>query len=81
MCKKIFLICGTAMLLGACSFADQRFISDQSPETMRANAEAVKRAERAERAEARKERREEMMDQADAIHRAYRGRNHYYIIR
>lgn len=81
MNKTIFLILAASTCLSACTYADQRFVSHQSPEQLRANADAVNAAERAERAERRKERREEMMNQADAIHRANENRNTYYIIR
>lgn len=81
MGKNTILTLIAAALLSACTYADQRFVSHQSPEQLRANAEAVNQAERAERAERRRERREEMMDEADAIKRANDGRNTYYIIR
>ena len=79
--KKTLLLLVSVALLGACTYADQRFVSHQSPEELRANAEAVNRAERAERAERRGERREEMMDTAEAIRRANQGNNNVYIYR
>lgn len=72
-------VLAAALLLGACTYADQRFVSSQSSETLAANARAVDEAERAERAERRAERRQEMMDEADAINRANQGRNTYYV--
>ena len=71
--KKTLLLLVSVALLGACTYADQRFVSHQSPEELRANTEAVNRAERAERAERRNEQREEMMDAAEAIRRANQG--------
>lgn len=46
---------------------------------MRADSQRVQRDERVERAERRRERREEMMDEADAIKRAY-GNQKIYIL-
>ena len=46
---------------------------------MEADSRAVQAAERAERHERRSERREEMMDEADAINRAYGDRKVYIL--
>ena len=46
---------------------------------MEADSRAVQAAERAERRERRAERREEMMDEADAINRAYGNRKVYIL--
>ncbi len=81
MAVKLLMLLTASAMLSACTYADKRFVSDQSPEVLRANAQAVNDAERAERREYRKENREEMMDAADAIHRANEGHNSYYIIR
>ena len=73
MKKESLLVLVSVILLGACTYGNQRFVSHQSPEELRANAAAVNRAERAERAEYRKERRQEMMDAAEATRRANQG--------
>ncbi|MDO4906377.1 hypothetical protein [Neisseria sp.] len=70
--KNVFFWAAAAVVLSACSYGSQRF-SSRSPETLRANAQAVHEAERAERAERRAERRKEMMDKADAVNRATGG--------
>ncbi len=46
---------------------------------MQADSRRVQNDERAERAERRRERREEMMDEADAINRAYGNRKVYIL--
>ncbi|ASK27811.1 hypothetical protein BG910_08730 [Neisseria chenwenguii] len=79
MIKTAASVLTAVVLLSACTYADQRFVSDQSPAEMRANSMAVQDAERAERAERRRERREEMMNEADAINRAYGNRKVYIL--
>ncbi|MBF0804074.1 MULTISPECIES: hypothetical protein [Neisseria] len=70
------------LLLGGCTYADQRFVSSQSQQQqLYENRLAIQKAEREERAERRAERREEMMDEADAVNRAYKGLNGVYLIR
>ncbi|HFC8518943.1 TPA: hypothetical protein ACFP41_001827 [Neisseria weaveri] len=81
MKAKLLFTLGSILMLGACTYADQRFVTNQSPEELRANVAAVNAAERAERAERRAERRQEMMDTADAIKRANEGSKRIYIIR
>lgn len=75
--KKINLlsVCAAVFLLSACtgvSYGHRAFNPSPAYEEKMAHDSArVKAAERAERAEYRRERREDMMDEADAIHRAY----------
>ncbi|ROV56553.1 hypothetical protein [Neisseria chenwenguii] len=76
MIKTAASVLTAVVLLSACTYADQRFVSDQSPAEMRANSMAVQDAERAER---RRERLEEMMNEADAINRAYGNRKVYIL--
>lgn len=71
----VLSVCGVAVLLSACtgvSYGNRAF--NPSPayeEQMAYDSVRVKAAERAERAEYRRERKEDMMDEADAIQRAY----------
>ena len=51
----------------------------KNPRLCRPNSRRVQNDERAERAERRRERREEMMDEADAINRAYGNRKVYIL--
>ncbi len=69
-----------ASLTGCVTYGTQHF--NPTPEqsaAMEADSRAVQAAERAERRERRAERREEMMDEADAINRAYGNRKVYIV--
>ncbi|WP_373742248.1 hypothetical protein [Neisseria sp.] len=69
-----------AGLSGCISYGHQRVaISPEQEAAMADDSRRVQDAERAERAERRGERRQEMMDEADAIHRAYGNRNIYLV--
>lgn len=78
--KAMIVLCAACCLVGCAgvNYA-HRTIGPVDQAAMDADSAAVRKAERAERAERRKERREEMMDQADAINRAYGNRNVYVI--
>ena len=82
MIKQTILISTVLLLLAGCAtYGGQRFTpSPEQEAAMRADSRRVQKAERAERAERRKERREEMMDEANAVRRAY-GNRKVYIIR
>ncbi|MDO4247889.1 MAG: hypothetical protein Q4C79_02825 [Neisseria sp.] len=70
-----------ALLLSACSYGHRTLtVSPEQEARMAEDSRRVQDVERAERAERRAERREEMMDEADAIRRAY-GDRKIYIIR
>ncbi len=79
--KTIFSTLLAAVLLSGCSYGHRTLaISPDQEAKMAADSRRVQDVERAERAERRAERREEMMDEADAIKRAY-GDRKIYIIR
>ena len=82
MVKQTVLICAVLLSLTGCvTYGSQRFIpSPEQEAAMQADSRRVQNDERAERAERRRERREEMMDEADAINRAY-GNRKVYILR
>lgn len=73
------LACGLAGCAGV-NYA-HRTVGPVDQEAMNEASARVRQAEREERAERRRERREELMDQADAIRRAYDGKPPIYIIR
>ncbi|EMU4571919.1 hypothetical protein F1M36_000507 [Neisseria gonorrhoeae] len=82
--KKLILLSVAAMLVTACTYADRRFVTQESAAEIQAKSRAIQiseRAERAERAEYRKERREEMMDAARAIKKANENSPNIYFIR
>ena len=82
MLKKTVLMSLVLSVLVGCSptYGNMRFLpSPEQEATMRADSQRVQRDERVERAERRRERREEMMDEADAIKRAY-GNQKIYIL-
>lgn len=79
--KKLILLSAAAMLMTACTYADRRFVSQESAAKMQARSRAIQASERAERAEYRKERREEMMDAARAIKKANENSPNIYFIR
>lgn len=79
--KKLILLSAAAMLMTACTYADRRFVSQESAAEMQARSRAIQVNERAERAEYRKERREEMMDAAAAIKKANENSPNIYFIR
>ncbi|EMS2106875.1 hypothetical protein H7606_000113 [Neisseria gonorrhoeae] len=70
-----------AMLVTACTYADRRFVTQESAAEIQAKSRAIQISERAERAEYRKERREEMMDAARAIKKANENSPNIYFIR
>lgn len=80
--KWIAYLC-TAYVLTGCAGVNyaHKTVGPVDQQAMDADSARVQRAEREERAERRHERREELMDQADAIQRANRGRRPIYIIR
>ena len=78
--KSILTALLAASLLSACSYGHRTFVvSPEQEAKMAEDSRRVQDAERAERAERRAERREEMMDEADAIKRAYEGRTVYIL--
>ncbi|WP_448979270.1 hypothetical protein [Neisseria sp.] len=78
--KTILMSLLISALAGCVTYGDQRFYPSQEQEAaMKANSRRVQDDERAERAERRRERREEMMDEADAIKRAYGDRKVYIL--
>ncbi|MBY6283227.1 hypothetical protein K6120_03575 [Neisseria flava] len=82
MLKKTILMSLVLSALVGCSptYGNMHFLpSPEQEATMRADSQRVQRDERVERAERRRERREEMMDEADAIKRAY-GNQKIYIL-
>ena len=79
--KKLILLPAAAMLMTACTYADRRFVSQESAAEMQARSRAIQASERAERAEYRKEHREEMMDAARAIKKANENSPNIYFIR
>ena len=79
--KKLILLSAAAMLMTACTYADRRFVSQESAAEMQARSRALQASERAERAEYRKEHREEMMDAARAIKKANENSPNIYFIR
>ena len=79
--KKLILLSAAAMLMTACTYADRRFVSQESAAEMQARSRAIQVNERAERAEYRKEHREEMMDAARAIKKANENSPNIYFIR
>ncbi|ENS5795184.1 hypothetical protein GOU51_000508 [Neisseria gonorrhoeae] len=70
-----------AMLVTACTYADRRFVTQESAAEIQAKSRAIQISERAERAEYRKERREEMIDAARAIKKANENSPNIYFIR
>ena len=83
MKRSLLAVVLAAGLLSACtgvSYGHRAYAPTQSDEEIAANSARIQAAERAERKEARQERREEMMDEADAINRAYKGLPPTYII-
>ncbi len=79
--NSLLLACMVSMLGGCISYGHQSFVpSEEQKAQMSADSQRVQNTERAERAERRAERREEMMDEADAIKRAY-GDRKIYILR
>ena len=82
MLKKTVLMSLVLSALVGCSptYGNMRFLpSPEQEATMRADSQRVQHDERVERAERRRERREEMMDEADAINRAYGDRKIYIL--
>lgn len=79
--KKLILLSVAAMLVMACTYADRRFVTQESAAEIQAKSRAIQISERAERAEYRKERREEMMDAARAIKKANENSPNIYFIR
>lgn len=79
--KKLILLSVAAMLVAACTYADRRFVTQESAAEIQAKSRAIQISERAERAEYRKERREEMMDAARAIKKANENSPNIYFIR
>lgn len=83
--KKLILLLAAAMLMTACTYADRRFVPQESAAEMQARSRAIQVNERAERAEYRKEHRkehrEEMMDAARAIKKANENSPNIYFIR
>lgn len=79
--KKLILLSVAAMLVTACTYADRRFVIQESAAEIQAKSRAIQISERAERAEYRKERREEMMDAARAIKKANENSPNIYFIR
>ena len=79
--KKLILLLAAAMLMTACTYADRRFVSQESAAEMQARSRAIQVNESAERAEYRKEHREEMMDAARAIKKANENSPNIYFIR
>ncbi|KJJ14424.1 MULTISPECIES: hypothetical protein [unclassified Neisseria] len=82
MLKKTILMSLLLSALTGCSatYGDMRFSpSPEQEAAMQADSRRVQSDERAERAERRRERREEMMDEADAINRAYGDRKIYIL--
>lgn len=79
--KKLILLSVAAMLATACTYADRRFVTQESAAEIQAKSRAIQISERAERAEYRKERREEMMDAARAIKKANENSPNIYFIR
>lgn len=79
--KKLILLSAAAMLMTACTYADRRFVSQESAAEMQARSRAIQVNERVERAEYRKEHREEMMDAARAIKKANENSPNIYFIR
>ncbi|HGJ8333741.1 TPA: hypothetical protein ACJYEE_000199 [Neisseria gonorrhoeae] len=79
--KKLILLSVAAMLVTACTYADRRFVTQESAAEIQVKSRAIQISERAERAEYRKERREEMMDAARAIKKANENSPNIYFIR
>ena len=78
MVKQTVLVCAVLLSLTGCvTYGGQRFIP--SPEQEAAMQADSRRVQNDERAERRRERREEMMDEADAINRAYGNRKVYIL--
>ena len=78
--KSILMSLLLAALTGCVTYGNQRFYPSQEQEAaMQADSRKVQDDERVERAERRRERREEMMDEADAIKRAYGDRKVYIL--
>ncbi|MDO5990128.1 hypothetical protein Q4P39_01815 [Neisseria gonorrhoeae] len=76
--KKLILLSVAAMLVTACTYADRRFVTQESAAEIQAKSRAIQISERAEY---RKERREEMMDAARAIKKANENSPNIYFIR
>lgn len=79
--KKLVLLSIVSMTMAACTYADRRFVPQESSAEMHARSYDIQAAERAERAEYRRERREEMMDTARAIKKANENAPGVYFIR
>ncbi|ENS5812752.1 TPA: hypothetical protein WLJ97_001030 [Neisseria gonorrhoeae] len=77
----MILLSVAAMLVTACTYADRRFVTQESAAEIQAKSRAIQISERAERAEYRKERREEMIDAARAIKKANENSPNIYFIR
>ena len=78
--KNIGFALIAAALLAGCSYGHKTLaISDRQRAAMAEESRRVQDVERAERAERRAERRQEMMDEADAINRAYKDRKIYIL--
>ena len=75
------LLSAAVMLMTACTYADRRFVPQESAAEMQARSRAIQASERAERAEYRKEHREEIMDAARAIKKANENSPNIYFIR
>ena len=75
MVKQTVLVCAVLLSLTGCvTYGGQRFIpSPEQEAAMQADSRRVQNDER------RRERREEMMDEADAINRAYGNRKVYIL--
>lgn len=70
----------TVGMTGCVTYGNQRFVpTPEQTAAMEADSRRVQDTERAERAERRAERRQDMMDEADAIKRAY-GDSKVYIL-
>ena len=82
MLKKPVLMSLLLSVLSGCSatYGNMRFSPTPEQEAaMNADSRRVQNDERIERAERRRERREEMMDEADAVNRAYGDRKIYIL--
>lgn len=80
MFKNVSFALVAAALLAGCSYGHQTLaISDNQRAVMEEDSRRIQNQERAERAERRAERREEMMDEAEAINRAYKDRKVYIL--
>ena len=54
--RKLILLPAAAILMAACTYADRRFVPQESAAEIQAGSRAIQASERAERAEYRKER-------------------------